>query len=434
MPSLDARNLRRSGRDRRGPIGGPIEALERREVLSYSPLGFSLPDLSVRGYSAPVASWGAPLSVNVTISNFGASSINEPLHLTQGSVSTADAPGSILDIFASDRPGGRKEVLIGSISVPAIHQNDVVVLNQAFLLPPRPAGFPGNGGHIYLTYSENDSRSFAENNFANNSFVSNQPVTIQAALPNLQLIGFEVPGSLQPGDTIQPAIRIANIGPVATGFQGPFDVEIVASQNQTFGPGDAILAKYTVANLPGLGTAPSLNPPVGDANLQPGNNVITLNSQVITLPSMPGSYYLGVKINPQSTIQESGHHRTPKFDAIVKVGPAIPGVAPSTDLLLGTGVTQLPQFPFPLGAGNAGITVSNGILSTTTVGSIQAATIKDANGSNLTVFSPPAKPLGPSLAILFKASLGGNQTGSTLFPQKGFPGGLVSRRLHPIVG
>jgi hypothetical protein len=432
VPPLDARNQRRGGRARGGSVRGPIEALERREVLSYSTLGYSLPNLNVTGLSAPVAAWGQPLAVAVNVYNTGASTINEPLHLTPGSVSTADAPASTLYVFASNRPHGHKQVLIGSINVPAIHENDVVSGTQSFLLPARPAGFPGNGGHIFLTYSQNPTRAFTESQFNNNTFVSPQPVTIAPALPNLQLVNFTVPGSLQPGDTIQPSIQIANIGAADTARQGPVTVQIVASETPTFGPGDAILATYTVPNIAALASTPSLSANLANANLQPGNNTVTLSDQIITLPSTPGTYYLGVKINPLNTIHETGQHRTPKFDAIVKVGPAIPGVPPSTDLLTGT-MTTLGQFPFPLGANNAGVTVGGTSIGTTTVGSVQSAEIKNANGSNLTVFNAPAKPKAPSQTILFKASAGGNQTGSTLYNQVGFPGGLTRQRTTPKV-
>ena len=401
MPPLVARNLRRNGRVRRGSIQGPIEALERREVLSYSALGFSLPDLAVTAYSAPIAAWGQPLTVATNIYNQGASSINQPLNLNQGAISTADSAATTLSVFASARPGRGKEVFIGSILVPAIDQNDVITGNGTFVLPAKPAGFPGAGGHIFLKYVVNGGRTFPEANFANNTFASNQPITIARALPNLQLVGFDVPGSLQPGDSLAPAIRIANNGAADTDLQGPLVVQIVASQNSTYGPGDAILATYIVNNVPALSTAPSTNGVAGDINLQPGNNIVTLGGQVITLPTMPSSYFLGVKINPLGSIQETGKHATPQFDAVVKVGPPIPGVPPTNFLLINGGT--LNQFPFPLGAANSGITVGGATdLFTTSVGTRQTAAIQVANQTNLKAVSNPSQPLATSSVALVK--------------------------------
>ena len=46
-------------RSRRTPAGSPtLEQLETRELLAYTPLGFSLPDLTVSGYASTVAAWG----------------------------------------------------------------------------------------------------------------------------------------------------------------------------------------------------------------------------------------------------------------------------------------------------------------------------------------------------------------------------------------
>jgi len=412
VPPLDARDLRRSGRARRGSIQGPIEALERREVLSYSALGYSLPDVSVTGFGPPIAAWGQPIAVSVAVYNQGSSSINEPLNLAQGAASTADAPPSTVTVFATTRPGGHNGVRLGSIDVPSIHQNDVVTGSGTFTLPPRPRGLPGNGGHLYLTFIENAGRTFNEANYQNNTFVSNQPVTIAPALPNLKLVGFQVPGSLQPGDTLDPAIRIANLGAADTGLQGPLVVQIVASENTTYGPGDAVLATYTVPNIPSLATAPSTTGSLGDLNLQPSNNIVTLSGQIITLPSTPKTYYLGVKINPLNTIHQVGQHLTPNFDALVKVGPAIPAVPPST--IIGGGSGPLPQFPFPFGAANAVVTPSDGTLATTSVRSIQTAAIEASNQLDVKAVAVASKPIAPSAPILRNAT----PSGPTLLAQK----------------
>ena len=59
-----------------------FEVLEGRQLLSYSSLGYSLPDLSITGQAGPVAAWGGSLTVKVILKNTGASTIGEPLSLT----------------------------------------------------------------------------------------------------------------------------------------------------------------------------------------------------------------------------------------------------------------------------------------------------------------------------------------------------------------
>src|SRR5438105_4542509 len=80
----DARWARRAERVRRRPDRIAPERLEGRELLSYSPLGFSLPDLTVTGRAAPIAAYGGPLAVEVDVRNLGASSLIEPLNLEPG--------------------------------------------------------------------------------------------------------------------------------------------------------------------------------------------------------------------------------------------------------------------------------------------------------------------------------------------------------------
>ena len=84
MFSRESRRTRRNGNDRRRPCLAIVETLERRELLAYSGLGFSLPDLTVTGFASPVASYGGPVTVTVNVRNIGASSTLEPLALSPG--------------------------------------------------------------------------------------------------------------------------------------------------------------------------------------------------------------------------------------------------------------------------------------------------------------------------------------------------------------
>jgi hypothetical protein len=404
VPPMDSRKQRRSGRARGGSAIAPLEALERREVLSFSALGYSLPDLVVTAYSAPVTAWGGSLSISANVTNLGTSTIPEPFHQAAGAQSTADSPATFVNVYASTEPKGRgAKVLLGSLSVPEVQQNDTVNVTGTLTLPAEPAAF-GPHSHIFLTYVVNPANPILENVYNNDAFFSKQVVDIEPALPNIQVVGFETPTPLVPGDTFTPAIQLANLGTADVSAQGPITVELVASQNQTFGPGDITLGTYTVDSIPPLSTAPSTNPSVGDLNLIPGNNIVTLDSMTITLPSMPNNYFLGVKVDPFSAIKESGKHPTTAFDASVKVGPPIPGVLPINFPSTGNpgtpGTSQV-LFPFPF-PGTATPSTTTTTTTTTTVvlngnnsGSILANISHPARRpSQITTGTGTSKPLG----------------------------------------
>ncbi len=461
MPPLDARNSRRGGRPRGRLDLGPIEALERREVLSYSALGVSLPDLTIKGYSGPVAAYGGSLTVTVDVFNLGASSLNEPLALDQLAPSSADSGPTSIDVYLTTRPGGGHVVPIGTLAVPSLSQNNAGLVTGALTLPARPKGFPA-GGKVYLAFGINSAQTVLESDYTNNFAVSANPVTLSPNLPNLQVIGFDSPANLVPGETLQPSIRIANIGPAATNLQGPVTVEIVASQDKNFGPGDKVLATYTIANLPGQSNAPTAGLPVlGDANLQPGSNIGTLGGLTFRLPASPKTYFLGVKVDPFHQLKQLGNHSSAKFDVVEKVGPPIPGQSLATLVAPTTGGTVTPPiFPFPLGLGTgvptppiptptppllgpillttspvvspssgAGVVVKNGV-SLGAIGSAQALAIRGAFRAKTGIHAPISTPLvnqgATAVSSLDPSPQAGNAINSTSGRPVGRIGGLFT--------
>ena len=94
---------------RASAVAPAIEALEGRQLLSYSPFG-SLPDLSVTAQAGAIAAYGGPITVTLDVQNLGASSTVEPLNLQPGSPSTADAPPSHVGVYLlrtpNSHPGG----------------------------------------------------------------------------------------------------------------------------------------------------------------------------------------------------------------------------------------------------------------------------------------------------------------------------------------
>ncbi len=258
----ETRRTRRGGQIRRRPDQTGLECLEGRELLAYTPLGFSLPDLTVSGYAAPAASWNGTLAVTVTVQNLGASTIREPLALAPGSTSTADSAPTIVEVYLSRTKGlNAKTFPIGAISVPSIPQNSDTTLTQTLTMPAQLPGFPGNGGKVYVSFAVDPFHTIPESDYTNNSS-GPKPLVIAAALPALVAVGLDVPPVMQPGDTINPNIRIDNLGPADTAAQGPVTVDLIASTTPTFNSGSTIVASYTVANIPGIQNAPEQSPTI----------------------------------------------------------------------------------------------------------------------------------------------------------------------------
>ena len=319
----------------------------------------SLPDLQANGFAAPVASWGGPLAITVNFQNIGSSQITEPLSLAPGSISSADAAASAIAVYAVRNPhsGIRGGVLVGTLSAPAIAQNALIQFTQTITLPNRPAGFPGDGGRIFLVLRTNSNLTFPENDRTNNTSAP-IPVSIQAPLPELAVVGFDVPPVMQPGDTIQPNIRVANFGPADTVTQGPVQVAVVASTTPNFNKGSSIVALYTVDNIFGQSRAPSKGPVFGDANLNPPLNVITISGAPVTLPGSPSVYFFGVVVDPFNQIKQL--QKVPQFvrpanpfSLSRKVGPPIDGLGRAR-VDVGGGVSNVPTFPIPFGGNPVG--------------------------------------------------------------------------------
>jgi hypothetical protein len=354
-----------------------LECLEGRELLTNTPLGFSLPDLTINGFTAPVASWGLPLSVTVDVHNIGASTIIEPLALTPGATSSADAAATQVSVFAFPVvpatttttvtgprghhhlvhvhhhhfvPGSTNGLLIGTFDIPAVRQNSDIQLTQTLTLPAQPTGFPGDGGAIQLVFQVNSKFNVFESDYTND-FSGPVNVAIEAPLPELAVVGFDVPPVMQPGDTIQPNIRIANLGPADTAPQGPVTIALIASTTPAFTKGSTVVAAYTVANIPAQSLVPSKVALFGDANLVPPKNIVTIAGAPVTLPVSPKRFFIGVVIDPNNQIKQlrtvpQSVKPANNFSLPHVVGPPIPFLPPAGVLVAG-GVANVPIFPIP---------------------------------------------------------------------------------------
>ncbi len=353
MLPWDPRRTRRNGRAGLQPGRQSLDQLETRELLAYTPLGYSLPDLTVSGYTSTVAAWGGPLTVTLDVRNLGASTLTEPTALQPGAVGHADAGPTTVEVFVSRTPqrSASNSVLIGSISTPAINQNDLTQLTQTLTLPAQPHGFPSDGGKVYVSFKINPSGNVQESDYTNNSSRSSTPVLIEAPFPELVVTAIDVPPVMQPGDTIQPTIRIANLGPGSTATQGPVTVSLVASTTRKFTSGSSILATYTVANIPGTSTVSSGTAIFGDTNLNPQNNTVTITGSAVTLPTSPKVYFIGVVVDPNHTIKQirgigGAGASSNALSLPQQVGPPINGLPPAGVIYAGGGANNLP-FPYP---------------------------------------------------------------------------------------
>jgi hypothetical protein len=239
------------------------------------------------------------------------------------------------------------------VNIPTIPQNSTIQISQQITLPQQPLGFPGDGGKVYLVFKANSTGTVLESDYTNNV---SPPTTlfIEAPLPELAVVGFDVPPTMQPGDVIQPNIRIANFGPADTAAQGPLGIALVASTTKTFVPGfSTVIATYFVANVPGAQNIATEKPLFADANQSPQENVVTIAGNPVQLPNGPAKYYIGVVIDPFGLIKQlssvaSFKKPTNNFSLPQQVGPPIVGLPPAWQVV-GGGANNVPVFPNPFG-------------------------------------------------------------------------------------
>jgi hypothetical protein len=338
-----------------------LEQLEGRQLLSYSSLGYSLPELQISGLAGPVASWGGSYQVTVVLQNTGASTIIEPLSLVPASEvaigpdgslvppyyvpSSADAAASQIGIYLAPRPRSLAGAIeIGTATAPALSQNDIERFNVSLTLPARPSGFRSTGVY-YIRLVENS-----------NNVSAPIPVRfISQALPQLQATALDLPDALQPGDTVVPTFQITNLGTANTDTQAPVQVALVASVTPSFTLGSSIVALYTLpAGVPGQSSAPVKNSAhhharlygstIYNNNVTPAQNVETFTGAAVTLPTSPSTYYLGLVIDPNNTLKQLSLPAN-RLELIRTVGPATSGLPPAG--VVSTPLSPLPQFPNP---------------------------------------------------------------------------------------
>ncbi len=348
---------RQTGRDaaarsrRRAAFTTGLETLERRELLSWSPLYKSLPDLTVSGIAAPVAAYGQEMDVTVDVRNLGANTF--PLYQQQrGAPSTADSPPATVVVYASSKPhfSNRSVVKVGSFEIPSIRENSLAQFTASITLPQASPKLPAEGGTVFLYFRVNTSkRPIPDFDPTNNLTRRGVPVQTAPALPDLFGYSLDTPPVMQAGDTIRPTVQVVNYGTVNPDTQGSFDVILVASDDQFYGPGDVVLARTTVTSLAPLSSVPMANVVLGDVNIDTPINVTTLAANFdVVLPSTPSSYFIGVVVDPENTIQEIselGRGPDPILNPIKVVGPGLHAFPPAGPVMDAAPPDNL--FPYP---------------------------------------------------------------------------------------
>ena len=327
--TLAARDIRRA---RRRTDRIALEQLEARQLLSYSSLGYSLPNLRISGSAGPVASWASTLQVSAIVQNTGASTIVEPLSQTPpGQIvvgvtgnpvpdfavpSSASAPDSVMSVILAPRPRSLAGAIqIGSISAPrpgAEQHRSAQHLDHA---SPASGRLLRVGCLLHPAARHHADRCPGIEPSSQTLSAAIPVRFVSQALPELRTTALDVPSVMQPGDTIAPTFQITNLGTASTTAQGPVQVALVASVSPDFNLGSSIVALYTLPSaIPGASDAPVGNTARHHArlfgrqrvrnNVNPGNNVETFTGTAVTLPASPSDYYLGIVVDPNNTLKQ----------------------------------------------------------------------------------------------------------------------------------
>jgi hypothetical protein len=226
--------------------------------------------------------------------------------------SQSDAVDSAIGVYLV--PAGRslaRGVKIASIDAPDILQNSLDDYMAEVTLPSQPAGFPASGNYT-IRLVANENRNVVESNYRNNiSAPLNLRIFNTPATSALRAVTLDLPQGLQPGDTVAPYIQIANLGTAGIPSDTDVEVALVASTTPDFNVGSSIISVYNVSSgVPGTNSTPMPNSRrfrravAADikTNIVTPNNVATIRGGNATLPASPGTYYVGVVIDPYNKL------------------------------------------------------------------------------------------------------------------------------------
>lgn len=364
--SKDDRLARRKIRTKAHVRGG-VEGLESRELMAYSAFGYSLPDLTVTGFSGLVGSRGEALSVTVDVQNLGAASLPEPdkeaLIIPEAPApppvspqTHADAGPSVVRVRMG-RPGASfsQSIPIGDIQIPRLPENDIVRVTSSITLPPTGI-FPKlpTRGPAVLYFMADANHQVVELDEANNRDLHPFQFTLAAPLPDVNAIAMSNSQPLRPGDLITNDFKLVNSGTVNTNTQQPFFVDLVRSNDLVYQPGrDEVLARYQIggnqalSNIQPSALASRKRLYYPTQNLTDLNDIATVISSPVNLPFQPNSYYIGLVVDPTRQLTERGEtRRTPIRLTNVKLVTGANSALPPADVLAPPPIDPTATFPY----------------------------------------------------------------------------------------
>ena len=164
LPS-DSRSLRPERRARRRTSLAAPERLESRELMAFSPLGFSLPDLSITGSAGTARRLGRDARRHRHGAQHGDQHDHQPDRA--GARERHHGRRPRVDGRRRDHPARRirgRAVTIGTFQAPPVPQNSLEQIAESFTLPARPAGFAGGGGKFFVHLIVNSNSKILEAN------------------------------------------------------------------------------------------------------------------------------------------------------------------------------------------------------------------------------------------------------------------------------
>jgi subtilase family serine protease len=234
------------------------------EFSSVFQLGGGQPDLVVTGLTATPATINSGDRVNVTfnIKNQG----------------TASASATRQDIvFSTDDTITAQDTVLASVNASTLAPQAMVSFTQSLVIPMNTAS-----GRYFIGVISDAGTTVTESNETNNT--ASFAITVNS-MPDLRVTNFKVtPTSAKPGDTVRIEYVVTNQG---TDNAAAHTEEIRLSTDNMLSTTDSLLATQQVAGL------------------KPGDTSRTSIDVRIPASTVPGSYFIGVIVDPRNAISES---------------------------------------------------------------------------------------------------------------------------------
>ena len=309
----------------------------RGSFWRFSPLGFSLPDLTITGQAGPRAAWGGTLVVSAILQNIGASTITEPLSqlpTTQartpgspyGSTSTADVTGHDGGVLMSEEREvgeGRGQDWNDRGSADFAEQRGTARrLVHACRRVPRD--FREAAARSIVWFVADSSNNVLEVTKANNI---SKPVAVRVTsqpLPELRAVALALAVETVAGRHGRPDDPDRELGHgQSRTCKGRSRSTWWRRSRRASRWGARSSRRTRSTRIPGSFSSTDLGQ-LQDVwqrlIINEPQNVVTISGAAVTLPVSPAKYFVGVVIDPNGTINQLSLP-TNNFEQIRVVGP-----------------------------------------------------------------------------------------------------------------